>query len=59
MSRLIMIFLWATFGGWSAATVRVANSTDADLTPISLAITVVIAALALWATVRYERGDLS
>ena len=55
--RLIMILLWATFGGWTAATVRVALSPDADLTPIALAITAVFAALALWATVRYERGE--
>ena len=55
--KLIMILLWATFGGWSAATVRVATSTDADLTPIALVITIIIGALALWATARYERGE--
>ena len=57
--RLIMILLWATFGGWTAATVRVATSPDADLTPIALAITAIFGALALWATVRYERGERS
>ena len=57
--RLIMILLWATFGGWTVATVRVATSSDADLTPIALAITAIISALALWVTVRYERGERS
>lgn len=57
--RLIMILLWATFGGWTAATVRVATSPDADLTPIALTITAIFAALALWATLRYERGERS
>ena len=57
MNRFIMILLWATFGGWTVATIRVATSPDADLTPIALAVTVLIGALALWATVRYERGE--
>ena len=57
MNRLIMILLWVTFGGWTTATIRVATSPDADLTPIALAITAVFGALALWATFRYERGS--
>lgn len=57
--KLLMILGWATFGVWTAATIRVATSPDADLTPIALAITVIIGALALWATVRYERGERS
>ena len=57
--RLIMILLWTTFGGWTATTIRVATSPDADLTPIALAITAVLGALALWATFRYERGERS
>ena len=59
MSRLLLILAWMTVGAWTAATVRVATSPDADLTPIALAITAVFAAIALWVTVRYERGDLS
>ena len=59
MNRLIMILLWVTFGGWTTATIRVATSPDADLTPIALAITAVFGALALWATLRYERGERS
>ena len=59
MSRLLLILAWLTVGAWTAATVRVALSPDADLTPIALAITAVFAAVALWVTVRYERGDLS
>ena len=59
MSRLLLILAWLTVGAWTAATIRVATSPDADLTPIALAITAIFAAVALWVTVRYERGDLS
>ena len=59
MSRLLLILAWLTVGAWTAATVRVATSPDAGLTPIALAITAIISALALWVTIRYERGDLS
>ena len=59
MNRTLMILAWLTVGAWTAATVRVATSPDADLTPIALAVTAIFAALALWATVRYERGERS
>ena len=59
MSRLLLILAWLTVGAWTAATVRVATSPDADLTPIALAITAIFVAFALWVTVRYERGDHS
>ena len=59
MSRIPLILAWVTVGIWIAATIRVATSPDADLTPIALAITAVFAALALWATLRYERGERS
>lgn len=57
MKRIPLILAWLTVGAWTAATVRVALSPDADLTPIALAITAIISALALWVTVRYERGE--
>lgn len=59
MSRLLLILAWITVGGWTAATTRVATSPDADLTPIALAITAAFIAVALWVTVRYERGERS
>lgn len=59
MSRLALILAWLTVGAWTAATIRVATSPDADLTPIALAITAAFVAVALWATVRYERGERS
>ena len=55
--KFLMILGWMTFGGWTAATVRVATSPDADLTPIALAVTIIIGLLALWATILYERGE--
>lgn len=57
MSRLLLILAWLTVGGWITTTVRVATSPDADLTPIALAITAALVAVALWVTVRYERGE--
>ena len=59
MSRLLLILAWLTVGAWTVATVRVATSPDADLTPIALAITAIFVAVALWATARYERGEHS
>ena len=59
MSRLLLILAWLTVGAWTAATVRVATSPDADLTPIALAITATFIAVALCATVRHERGERS
>ena len=59
MSRLLLILAWLTVGAWTAAIIRVATSPDAGLTPIALAITAVFAAVALWVTVRYERGERS
>ena len=55
MSRLIMILLWATFGAWTAATVRVALSPDADLTPIALVITIILLLVTLEVTRRYDK----
>lgn len=55
MSRLLLNLAWATVGGWTAATVRVATSPDADLTPIALAITAVFVALALKITQHHEK----
>ena len=59
MNRLLLILAWLTVGAWTAATIRVATSPDADLTPIALAITAIFGAVALWVTVRYERGERS
>lgn len=59
MNRLLMILGWMTVGVWTAATIRVATSPDADLTPVSLVITAIFVAVALWVTVRYERGERS
>ena len=53
--KFLMILGWMTFGGWVAATIRVATSPDADLTPIALAITVVIGVTALEVTRRYDK----
>ena len=56
MSRISLILAWMTVGAWTAATVRVATSPDADLTPLALAITAVFAAIAHKITQDYERG---
>ena len=55
MSRLLLILAWLTVGAWTAATVRVATSPDADLTPIALAFTAVFVAIALKVTQHHER----
>ena len=57
MSRLLLILAWMTVGGWTAATIRVATSPDADLTPLALAITAIFAAIALKITQHYEKEN--
>ena len=55
MSRISLILAWMTVGIWVAATVRVATSPDADLTPLALAITAVFVAVALKVTQNHEK----
>ena len=55
MSRISLILAWMTVGAWTAATVRVATSPDADLTPITLAITAIFVAVALKVTQNHEK----
>ena len=55
MNRLALILAWLTVGAWTAATIRVATSPDAGLTPIALAITAVFAAIALKITQHHEK----
>lgn len=59
MNRISLILAWVTVGAWTAATVRVATSPDADLTPIALAVTVIFVAIALKITQNYEREQNS
>lgn len=59
MNRLLMVLGWMTVGVWTVATIRVATSPDADLTPVALVITAIFVAVALWVTVRYERDERS
>ena len=56
MSRISLILAWMTVGIWVAATIRVALSPDADLTPIALTFTVALVAVAYKITQDYERG---
>ena len=55
MSRIPLILAWATVGGWTTTTIRVATSPDADLTPIALAITAVLVVIAHKITQDYEK----
>ena len=55
MSRISLILAWMTVGIWVAATVRVATSPDADLTPIALAFTAIFVAVAYKVTQHYEK----
>ena len=55
MSRIPLILAWLTVGAWTAATVRVATSPDADLTPLALAITATFAVIALKITQHHEK----
>ena len=55
MNRLLLILAWLTVGAWTAATVRVATSPDADLTPIALAITTILLLVTLEVTRRYNK----
>lgn len=57
MSRLLLILAWLAVGGWTAATIRVATSPDADLTPIALAITAVLVAVAYKITRHHEKEN--
>lgn len=59
MNRFLLILAWLTVGAWTAATVRVATSPDADLTPIAIAITAIFVAIALKVTQNYEREQNS
>ena len=55
MSRVLLILAWITAGAWTAATIRTALSPDADLTPIALAFTVALVAIAHKITQDYEK----
>ena len=55
MSRIFLILAWMTVGVWVAATVRTALSPDADLTPIALAFTVALVAIAYKVTQYHEK----
>ena len=55
MSRISLILAWMTVGIWVAATVRVATSPDADLTPIALAFTAALIVVAYKITKGYEK----
>lgn len=57
MSRLALILAWLTVGAWTAATIRVATSPDADLTPIALAITAAFVAVAYKITRHHEKEN--
>ena len=50
-----MILGWLTTGAWTATTIRVATSPDADLTPIALAITTILLLVTLEVTRRYDK----
>ena len=52
--KLIMILLWATFGAWDVATVRVAQDGHLPSTLIAITITALLAVIALVTTVYYE-----
>ena len=56
MKRIPLIIAWITAGAWAAATIRTALSPDADLTPIALAFTVALVAVAYKITQDYEKG---
>ena len=55
MSRISLILAWMTVGIWVAATIRVALSPDADLTPIALAFTAALIVVALKVTQNHEK----
>lgn len=55
MNRFSLILAWLTVGAWTAATVRVATSPDADLTPIALTITAAFIVVAYKITQGYEK----
>ena len=57
MKRLPMILAWLTVGAWIGATVRVATSPDADLTPLALAITAAFVAVAYKITRHHEKEN--
>lgn len=53
--RTLMILGWLTTGAWTAATIRVATSPDADLTPTALVITTILLLVTLEVTRRYDK----
>ena len=53
--RPLMIFGWLTTGAWTVATIRVATSPDADLTPTALVITITLLLVTLEVTRRYDK----
>ena len=54
MKRIPLILAWITVGVLIAATVRVATSPEAPLTPIALAFTVALVAIAHKITQDYD-----
>ena len=50
-----MIFGWLITGAWTVATIRVATSPDADLTPTALVITITLLLVTLEVTRRYDK----